>query len=297
MNRNSIFARSFNKNIKVSNMKKGFLFFLVALSALSASAQITMPQPSPGATFTQKVGLTEIKFDYSRPSMKGRKIFGELVPFGEIWRTGANNATKFTTLDSITIEGKGLAKGTYVLLTRPFRDQWEVIFNKNPDVSVFNYKPEDDVLKLIAKVSNTSEVTENFEITTDNITSNACTVILKWENTKASFNIVNDIDTKIKAQIQAKLDGPTGDDYYTMSRFYFENSRDLSKALEFADLGITKGGEKYWTLRNKSLIQAKLGDKKNAIETAKKSLELSKKEKNMDYIRMNDKSILEWSAK
>ncbi len=278
-------------------MKKGFLFFLLVLTALSVSAQITMPQPSPGATFTQKVGLTEIKFDYSRPSMRGRKIFGELVPFGEIWRTGANVATKFTTLDSITIEGKGLSKGTYVVLTRPFRDQWEVIFNKNPDVSVFNYKPEDDVLKLIAKVSNTSEVTENFEITTDNITSNACTVVLKWENTKATFNIVNDIDTKIKAQIQAKLDGPTGDDYYAMSRFYFENNRDLSKALEFADLGIAKGGEKYWTLRNKSLIQAKLGDKKNAIETAKKSLELAKQEKNMDYIRMNDKSILEWSAK
>jgi len=277
-------------------MKKGFLFLLVASTALSVSAQITMPQPSPGAMVTQKVGLTEIKFDYSRPAMKGRKIFGELVPFGEIWRTGANNATKFTTLDSLTIGGKGLAKGTYVVLTRPFRDQWEVIFNKNPDVSVFNYKPEDDVLKLIAKVSNTADVTENFEITTDNVTSNTCNIIFKWENTKASFNVVNDIDTKIKAQIQAKLDGPTSDDYYAMSRYYFENSRDLSKALEFADLSLAKG-DKYWILRHKSLVQAKLGDKKNAIETAKKSLELAKQEKNMDYIHMNDKSILEWSAK
>ncbi len=276
-------------------MKKGFLFLLVAFSALSATAQITMPQPSPGATCIQKVGLTEIKFDYSRPGMKGRKIFGDLVPVGEIWRTGANGATKFTITDSVTIEGKGLAKGTYVVLTRPYRDQWEVIFNKNPDVSVFNYKPEDDVLKIIAKASNTADVTENFEITTDNITSNACNVIFKWENTKAVFKVVNDIDTKIKAQIKAKLDGPTADDYSAMSRYFFENDRDVSKALEYIDMSIAKGGEKFFILRQKSLIQAKLGDKKSALETARRSLELSIQEKNPDYIRMNEKSIMEWS--
>ncbi len=276
-------------------MKKGFFFLLIALSTLRASAQINMPQPSPGATCIQKVGLTEIKFDYSRPAMKGRKIFGDLVPVGELWRLGANGATKFTTLDSLTIEGKGLAKGTYVVLARPFKDQWEVIFNKNPDVSVFNYKPEDDVLKIIAKASSTADVTENFEITTDNITSNACNIVFKWENTKATFKVVNDIDTKIKAQIKAKLDGPSGDDYNAMSRYYFENDRDLSKALEYADLGIAKAGEKFWTLRQKSLIQAKLGDKKSAIATAKRSLELATQEKNPDYVRMNEKSIAEWS--
>ena len=270
---------------------------MVALLVLSftINAQITTPQPSPGASFTQNVGLTEIKVEYSRPSMKGRKIFGGVVPFGELYRLGANSATKFTTTDSITIAGKGLAKGTYVMMAKPGASEWEIIFNKNPAVSVFNYKPEDDVLSVKVPSQQLPFAIESFTIMVGDITNTTASLDILWENTIVRVPFTNDVDSKVMAQIKQKLDGPTQGDYYAMSTYYFEAGKDSKQALEFVDKALAKGEPRFWMLRHRSLVQAKIGDKKGAIESAKKSLALAQAAKNNDYIRMNEASIKEWS--
>lgn len=265
------------------------------LLSYTSQAQLETPAPSPASTVTSKVGMTEIKIEYSRPAMKGRKIFGgDVVPFGELWRTGANSATKVTTTDSITIMGKGLAKGTYVLMTKPGKDSWEIIFNKNPAVSVFGYKPEDDVLKVNVKTINNPLTVESFTMGVSNITNTSADIEIAWENTVVRIPFTNDVDSKVMAQIKQKLDGPSQNDYFAMSQYYFDSGKDTKQALDFVDKAIAKG-ERFWMLRHKSLVQAKLGDKKGAIESAKRSLALAKEAKNNDYVRMNEKSIAEWS--
>ena len=258
-----------------------------------ASAQLTIPAPSPGASFTQKFGLTEVKVEYSRPGAKGRKIFGGVVPFDEIWRAGANDPTKFTTSDSITVGGIGLPKGTYVILVRPTLYEWEVIFNKNPDVSYTNYKLADDVARVKVPTQKTAMV-ESFTIAANNISTNKCDLEFSWENTLVRIPMVNETDKKIMAQIQQKLDGPTAGEYQTIARYYYDMNKDQNKALEIIDLAIKKSGEGIGNLQLKSMIQAKLGDKKGAIVTATNSLERARKANNQDYIRMNEKNISEW---
>jgi hypothetical protein len=290
-------------NLKTKNfiLMKKLLAPLSILAVLAFStvsnAQIEMPQPSPGASLTQKVGMTEIKIEYSRPAIKGRKIMGEIVPFGDIWRTGANSPTKFTTSDSITVGGKGLAKGTYVVLTRPGKDSWEIIFNKNPAASASNYTPEiqkDDVAKVMVKPVTIPMSIESFTFSVGNVTSNSANIEMMWENTYVAVPFTNDVDGKVMAQIKQKLDGPTQNEYFAMSQYYFDNGKDLKESLEFANKAVAKG-ERFWMLRHKSLVQAKMGDKAGAIVTAKRSMELAKTEKNMDYVRMNEKSIAEWT--
>ena len=138
-----------------------YCIFLV-LTSLKSQAQITAPVESPSASFTQKFGLTEIKMEYSRPSVKNRKIFGNVVILDKIWRIGANGSTKFTTTDSITVGGKGLSKGSYIMLAIPNNDEWTIIFNKNLDVSYENYKPEFNVLEVKIKPKKTAEFVETF---------------------------------------------------------------------------------------------------------------------------------------
>jgi hypothetical protein len=276
--------------------------FLSSLSILafcvlsfSTNAQIETPQPSPGATITQKVGMAEIKIEYSRPSMKGRKIFGgDVVPFGELWRLGANSATKLTTSDSITIKGKGLAKGSYVVMAKPGKDSWDIIFNKNPAVSVFNYKAEDDVLTVNVPATSLPNAVQSFTINIANVTGTSGELEFSWDKTLVSVPFTNDVDSKVMAQIKAKLDGPSQGDYFAMSQYYFETGKDLAQTLDFVNKALAKG-DRFWMLRHKSLVQAKMGDKKGAIETAKKSLAAAQEAKNPDYIRMNEKSIAEWT--
>jgi hypothetical protein len=260
-----------------------------------ANAQLETPQPSPAATFTQKVGLADIKVEYSRPAMKGRKIMGNVVPHnGELYRLGANSATKFTTSDSLTIMGKGLPKGSYVMMARPNKDSWEIIFNKNPSVSASNYKAEDDVVKVSVKPQTNPMTVQSFTMGIGNITNTSADIEISWENTFVAVPFTTDVDSKVMAQIKQKLDGPTQNEYFAMSQYYMDNGKDLNQALDFVNKAVAKG-ERFWMLRHKSLVQAKLGDKVGALTSAKRSLELAKEAKNNDYIRMNEESIKEWT--
>ena len=222
---------------------------------------------------------------------------GEIVPFGAMWRTGANQPTKFTTTDSLTVMGKGLPKGTYVIMTKPGKDAWEVMFNKNPKANATDDKalyPEDNVVSISVPASKTGMMVETFTMGVNNITNTSASLDMMWENTLVSIPFTNDIDSKIMAQIKQKLDGPTQGDYFAMSQYYLDSGKELSKSLDFVDKALAKG-ERFWMLRHKSLVLAKMGDKKAAIEAAKKSLAAAQEAKNMDYVRMNEKSIAEWS--
>lgn len=274
-------------------MNKIFLLGISIFMSLRVAAQITTPVESPSASFTQKFGLTEIKMDYSRPSVKGRKIFGNVVIFDKIWRIGANGSTKFTTTDSITVAGKGLSKGTYIMLAIPTKDEWTIIFNKNLDVSYENYKPEFNVLEVKIKPEKTPNLVETFAIQTTNVTKTTCNLELIWENTLVRIPLANEVNAKIMAEIKQKLGGPTKADYQTIAGYYYENNIDLKSALEYIDKGIAQG-EGYGNLRMKALILGKMGDKKGAIEWAEKSLVRAKMFNNADYIRMNEESIAEW---
>ena len=182
-------------------------------------------------------------------------------------------------------------------MTRPGKDSWEVIFNKNPAASASNYTPEiqkDDVVKVMGKPMTLPMSIENFTFNIGNITSNSANIEMMWENTYVTVPFTNDVDGKVMAQIKAKLDGPSQNDYFAMSQFYFDNGKGNAEALDFVNKAVAKG-ERFWMLRHKSLVQAKMGDKAGAIATAKRSMELAKNEKNMDYVRMNEKSIAEWT--
>ena len=274
-------------------MKKILYVLILMITVQTANAQIDVPAPSPGASFTQKFGLTEIKMEYSRPSVNGRVIYGNILPFDSLWRTGANGPTTFTTNDSLTINGKGLPKGTYIILSKPGRTSWEIIFNKNPAVSYTNYLPKDDVLRIAVPVEKTAGKVETFTISTNDIKSNSCSLMFAWDNAGVKLQLVHDVRSKVMNQIKQKLAGPTQGEYNAMARYYFDNNESVTDAVTYISKAVSMG-ETMANLRLQSLILAKSGDKKQAVVAAKKSLEKATAANNADYIKMNKDSIAEW---
>ncbi len=265
------------------------------------SAQIKTPQPSPTAKISQEVGLTKVEVEYSRPSAKGRKVFGELVPFGDLWRTGANASTKVTFGEDVKVGETSLPKGTYALYTVPNTTQWEVVFYKDITLwgapSPADYKTENIAASIKVPSMAVRDMVESLTIEISNLKNNGANLDIMWENTKVSVPFSLDTDSKVMADIKAQMEGPNAGTYYSAARYYYEEKKDLKQALNWVDQSLTKGGDKFWILRLKANIQADLGNYKDAIATAEKSSELAKKEGNMDYQRMNAKSIEEWKAK
>lgn len=283
-------------------MKQFALLVAFLFAALTQTqAQIKTPQPSPTAKLSQEVGLGKIEVDYSRPSAKGRKVFGDLVPFGEMWRTGANNSTKITFSDDAKVAGVAIPKGSYALYTIPGTDSWIVIFYKNtsfwgaPDAD--EYKETDVAAKVMIKPVALKDAVETFTIEFNNLKNASADLELSWENTKVVVPVSFDVDAKVMADIKAQMDGPSANVYYQSARYYYEEKKDMAQALAWVDQSLTKGGDKFWILRLKANILAELGRYKDAISVAEKSTELAKKEGNADYPRMNDKSIMEWKKK
>lgn len=281
-------------------MKKFLLLFSVFLASYASFAQVKVPQSSPKGMVEQVVGLTDVTIEYSRPSMKGRRIFGDLVPFGKLWRTGANSNTKITFSDDVIIEGKTLNKGTYALFTIPKAESWEIIFYN--DASNWG-APEslDDskiVLKAIAKSEVLNKKAETFTIAINNLDHNFAFLELSWENTAAALKFEVPTQKIAIASIDKVLSGPSASDYFSSGQYFYQSNGDLNKALEYVNKALELSTEKpFWYSRQKSLIQAKLGDKKGAIETAKLSLAAATAAKNNDYVKMNSDSIAEWSKK
>ncbi len=277
-------------------MKKVLIICSLYLLINGLQAQISMPQPSPLGTITQKVGLTDVSITYSRPSAKGRKVFGDVVPYGEMWRTGANRSVKFSISDSVTIGGKKIGKGDYSLFTIPTEKEWTIIINKAVDLSgTSGYKQEEDAVRFTVTPA-TNQFTETFTFNFGNLTNTSADVEMLWENTRIAFKIEVSVDDKVMKNIQTALN-PSASSYYQAARYYYETDRDSKQALDWVNKSLEIGGEKYWILRVKSLIQAKLLDYQGAIATAEKSKSLAQADDDGAYVKMNEESIKEWQAK
>jgi len=284
-------------------MKRIIFVLATIIASYVLNAQVKTPQPSPHSTLTQVVGLTEVTVDYSRPSAKGRIIFGDLVPFGNLWRTGANYNTTISFSEDIVINGTTLKKGKYAIFTTPKAEKWEVIFYTDSD----NWgTPENWDTNKVAVLVNAIPValnssTESLTISVGNLTNDSDTLDIAWEKTMVSVKFDVPTQKAALASIEKALAGPTAGDYFSSAQYFYQSNVDLNKALEYVNKAIlmTKAGEDipFWYLRQKSLIQAKLGDKVGAIATANLSLAAATKAKNNDYIKMNNDSIKEWSKK
>ena len=279
-------------------MKKHvFLLLMFASSITMMQAQLQTPAPSPSGKVEQRIGLTDVVVEYSRPSKKGREIFGDVVPYDAVWRTGANAATKITFSDDVNFGGAEVKKGSYALLTKPGKKTWSIMLYPHTSTSFGSYL-ESDVLPTTVTVEaiempKETDV-ETFMIGFDGLSNHDGTLFLLWERTFVPVVIKVNTDKTVEASITKVMAGPTAGDYFSAASYYYAEKKDLNKALEWINKSISMGNEKYWVLRTKSLIQADLGDKKGAIETATKSLELAKADDNQDYIRMNEASIAEW---
>lgn len=265
-----------------------------------SEAQVKAPQASPKSTITQVVGLTNVEIVYSRPSAKGRDVFNNLVPFGKLWRTGANENTTISFSDDVVIDGKTLPKGKYALYTIPKADNWEVIFYKdtnnwgNPE----NFDETKVVLRTKVQPENLERNVESFTIGINNLDIDYAHLELSWEKTVASIKFAVPTQKTAMASIEKALAGPTSGDYYTSAQYFFQSNGDLTKALTYIDKSLEMSKDKpFYYYRLKSLIQAKKGDKLGAIETAKLSLAGAEAAKNQDYVKMNKDSISDWSKK
>ncbi len=277
-------------------MKKLFTLFSAVLVVAAVYAQ-DLPQPSPKAMVMQTFGLTDVTIEYSRPGVKGREVFGDLVPFDQLWRTGANSATKITVSTDVMIGGKELKAGSYSIFTTPGKDSWKVMFNTNASASTGQYDAANNALEIEVKPM-TAEATERLMFSFRNVTDNTTDVHMNWATTAISFEISADASAQaeknIKAEI-AKVEGAYGV-YNSSARYYYDNDKDLEQALAWSKKSVEISA-KFWNVYTLSLIQHKMGDTKNALKTAEQSLKLSEEAKYGPYIKMNKENIAAWSAK
>lgn len=276
------------------------LLIVVFAMSFCGYSQIQTPQPSPFSKIEQKIGLTDVTLEFSRPNMRNRTIFGDLVPYGKVWRTGANARTKITFSDDVKVDGTTLKAGTYAIFTIPNKESWDVIFyNEHAGGGA---PQELDDTKVAARVK--AEVypmpmkIETFTMTFDDLTNDSAVLGMLWEETYVGVQFTVPTADKAMASIESVMAGePKSNDYYSAAVYYFQEGKDIKKAKEWIDKAISMSEKPaFWQLRQQSLIYAKAGDKKGAIEAAKKSLAGAEDAKNDDYIKMNKDSLKEWGA-
>jgi len=276
-------------------MKKIALTLLLAsgliFSAQQADAQIKLPPASSTQFILQDLGISQVSVVYQRPNMKGRKIFGDLVPYDQIWRTGANNATNITFQSDVKIEGQALEAGTYALFTLPGKEEWTIIFNKNAKQwGAYTYDKADDVLRVKVKPRALTNPIETFTIAFEEVNDQNLKACLLWEKTKVSFLIEVNQKAEILASIDEAMRGEKKP-YFQAAQYYYTHGLDIKKAAEWmveADKGNSKAPHiKYW----KSLILAKAGDKKGAIKAAEEGLKMAKSQNNGEYVKLNTQAL------
>ncbi len=280
-------------------MKQAFFYVAAIVMTMGSYAQIKTPAASPAQTMTQTVGLTEMTVEYSRPAMRGRTIFGDLVPYGKMWRTGANANTKVTFSEDVKIGGKEVKAGTYALFTKPNSASWDVYFYS--DSSNWGTPENWDDTKVVAMVK--ADVypipmnIESFTISFDDLTGSSVNLGIMWEKSYVAVPITVNTDKAVSESIKQVMNGPTANDYYAAAVYHLENGKDINQAKTWIDKAVSMNGEAFWYQRQQSLIYAKAGDKKGAIKAAKSSMELAEKAGNADYVALNKKSLKEWGEK
>jgi hypothetical protein len=276
-------------------MKNIFICCMIALSCFSgfsAMAQaIKTPAASPMQTIRQDFALSSIEINYSRPAKKGRVIFGDLVPYGKLWRTGANGVSKIKFGEDVTVGGVAVKAGEYAIYTIPNKDSWEIILNKGlTNWGIDGYKESDDVARFKVKPEASATAYESFTFLIDGVLSEDSKISMAWDKTMVSFTVKANIQEKIYSQIE---DIMTKDKrpYYQSASYYYENDKDLKQALAWADKAVEQNPDAFWIVHLKAKIQAKMGDKKGAKATAEQSIALAQKAENQDYVALNLKLI------
>lgn len=267
-----------------------FILALVVLITLGENLQaqgLKLPQPSTTQTTTQEFGLGTISLKYSRPNVKGRKIFGGLLPYGQIWRTGANSATVIKFTESVKVEGKDLAAGEYALFTIPGKTVWTIIFNKGvKEWGSYTYSESNDVLRVNVTPTNLKDKVETFTLQFANVYDTTAQLQLMWENTGLNVNLSTSIDEKVMADISEAMKGDKKP-YFAAAQYYFNNGKDLKTALSWMNEAEKQMTDAPWVKLAKARVQLKLGDKVGATKTAKEGIEIATRIKNEEYIRLN----------
>lgn len=273
-------------------MKKVMLSIATAavifLGVQTADAQIKLPPASSTQTITQGLGIKNVSLSYQRPNINGRVIFGELVPYGQVWRTGANNIPNITFEEDVTIEGNKVPAGTYGLFTIPTQNEWTVVISKNPKQwGAYQYKESDDLLRFKVKPEKLANKVETFTMNFEDVTTKSTKLTLAWENTKVGFAITTDQSKEILASIESAMETAEKKPYFQAAQYFFNNDLDAKKAADWikkADEGNTGAPHiKYWKAR----ILLKAGDKAAAAQAAKEGVEMATKANNGEYIKLN----------
>jgi hypothetical protein len=282
------------KNTKI------LMLALISMFAFASATAQTLKTPAPSSTqeFKQDFALGQITVNYSRPSIKGRTVFGDLVPFGSVWRTGANASTKITFTDKVKFEGKDVAAGTYAIYTVPNKDSWDIMLYSDLKLNgnVAEYKTENEVLRVTVKPTTVAEKVETFTMNINDVKADSATLELVWENTRVPVQITAQIDEAIMKNIETVM-AVDARPYFSAARYYYENNKDMKKALEWINKAVEQNPKAYWVMLVKGKIEMKLADKKAALASANKTKELASADKNEDYVKMADALIKEASAK
>lgn len=283
-------------------MKKALLIIVIAVMSLVAEAQVQIPAASPSASVSSTIGLTEVKIDYARPRLKGRKIFGDkdvMYPWGTIWRTGANAGTKITFSDDVKVEGIAVPKGEYLIFTWPGATEWTVSLYKDVKIggNTEAYDKSQEAANFKVKSEKLASKVETFTISIDDIAADnkSGKVALAWENTAVKFTVSTEYDAKVMKSIETTLASGNAAPYayFQAAVYYLEAGKDMNKALEWVTKACNENEPKnpFWMTHQKAKIQKAAGDKKGALETANASLVASKEAKNRDYQTMNEDLI------
>jgi len=282
---------------------RAIIFTLLLITVNLSFSQINTPRVSPASEVKQMVGLTEIEIEYSRPSMRGREVFGNLVPFGKVWRTGADSSTKISFDTDVIISGKTIQSGTYSIFSIPNKESWEIIFYS--DVELWGVPRDWSENKIVfssnfdVKNLDKSNTVETFTISFNDLTNNDANMSISWENTSVDIKIEVPTRSMVESEINKVLsNNPKSSDYYAAAVFYRQENINLDKALEWMNKAIEMNeSPRFWQYRQQSLIMAANDKFADAVDAAKKSLNLAIEADNQDYIKMNRESIAEWSKK
>jgi len=269
------------------------LFVLITLGENLQAQGLKLPQPSTPQTVTQDFGLGKISLSYSRPNVKGRKIFGALEPFGKVWRTGANSATVIKFSEDVKIEGKDLAAGEYALFTIPGKTEWTIIFNKGTkEWGSYTYAEANDVLRVNVKPTALKDKVETFTIQFANVYDTTADLQLAWENTLVSVKLTTSVDERVMASIAEAMKGEKKP-YFQAAMYYFANGKDLKTTLDWMTEAEKQMTDAPWVKLWKGRVHLKMGDKAAAAKSAQEGVEIATKIKNEEYIRLNTQLLQE----
>ncbi|GAB3005540.1 DUF2911 domain-containing protein [Niabella terrae] len=272
-------------------MKK--LLYTAAFTAvvICSQAQVKLPAPSPAQSVKQEFGLSSIELSYSRPGVKGRTVFGDLVPYGKVWRTGANGATTLSFGDDVIIGGSKVPAGKYGLLSIPGPQDWTLILTRQTDVTnPAAYKQSEDVVRIKAPVEKLSSPQENFNIGFDNVQPESCELVLRWDRSLVRLPIKTDIDAKVMQSIEKSMqsDKPA---YFAAAMYYLEKGKNLDQAIGWFEKAAAAQPDAYWVKYQQARALAKAGKKTAALQAALASKALAEKAPNADYVKLNETLI------